>query len=96
MRVLVFKSKIPKGVMKEMNCDLCRGTNLHELLILRKNRFSKYATKKEKKATRVCWDCGRRLFKSKLYNFGHNWRTIFLDNSVILERNKAKYLVIHA
>lgn len=83
------------GILK-MNCDDCSRTDFNEVFILRKNKFSRSATKSQKKYKRVCWSCARRLFKSKVYNFGHNWRCVFLDQSLILERNKYKYMVIHA
>ena len=92
MEVIIKKIR-KKGLM---DCDLCSAKDLHEVLILRKHRFSNRATKIEKKATRVCWGCARELFRKKLYNFGHNWRMVFLDCSTILERNKFKYMVIHA
>ena len=83
------------GILK-MDCDDCSGRNFNEVFILRKNKFSKSATKLQRKMKRVCWGCARRLFKSKIYNFGHNWRCVFLDSTLILERNKYKYMVIHA
>jgi len=79
-----------------MDCDLCNGRDLNEVFILRKNKFSKHCTNRMKKASRVCWDCARMLFRRKLYNWGHNWRMVFLDSSQIQERNKLKYMVIHA
>jgi len=78
-----------------MKCCRCENTDFHEVFVLKENKFSRFASKKEKKFIRVCWECARFLFKRKLYNFGHNWRCIFLDNSVITEKNKAKYMVVH-
>lgn len=79
-----------------MDCDLCNSRDLNEVLILRKYKFSKFCSKRINKARRVCWDCARMLFRKKLYNFGHNWRMVFLDCSTILEKHKPKYMVIHA
>lgn len=79
-----------------MKCDLCSHRDLNEVFVLRKFKFSKYAPKKTQKARRVCWECAKHLFRRKLYNFGHNWRMVFLDSSLIQEQNKDKYLVIHA
>lgn len=83
-------------VALKMKCDSCNERNLHEVFVLRKNKFSIHATNREKKYSRVCWSCARLLFKRKLYNFGHNWRNIFLDNSFITDKNKLKLMVIHA
>ena len=79
-----------------MDCDYCKQHDFHEIFILKKVKFSFHATKKDKKMTRVCWECAKYLFKRKLYNFGHNWRCVFLDNTTIIEKNKQKYMVIHA
>ena len=83
------------GILK-MNCDDCSGRDFNEVFILRKKNFARSATKRQKKMIRVCWKCARMLFKQKVYNFGHNWRCVFLDQSLILERNKYKYMVVHA
>lgn len=80
----------------KMDCDNCYAHDLNEVFILRKNKFSLKATKGQKKCTRICWKCARIFFRTKIYNFGHNWRCVFLDGSLILERNKYKYMVIHA
>ena len=80
----------------KMNCDLCSKTDLHEVFILRSYKFSQIATKKERKFSRVCWGCARHLFRKRIYNFGHNWRMVFLDDSTLMDKNKAKYMVIHA
>ena len=89
---------IKKKVWKKglMDCDLCSARDLNEVLILRKQKFSRFCSKRINKARRVCWGCARELFRKKLYNFGHNWRMVFLDSSLIQERNKYKYLLIHA
>jgi len=79
-----------------MNCDLCKSRDLNEVFVLRKNKFAKYCDSRMNKASRVCWDCARMLFRKKLYNFGHNWRMVFIDCSVIMEKHKHKYMVIHA
>ena len=83
------------GIVK-MDCDDCGRTDFNEVFILRERKFSRIATKHQRKFKRVCWGCARRLFKSKVYNFGHNWRCVFLDTSLIAERNRLKYMVIHA
>ncbi len=80
-----------------MDCDLC-SEDVNEVFILRKEKFSRQATKREAKASRVCWSCGRHLFFKKKYNFGHNWRNVFLDGYVITNRNRErflKYLEVH-
>lgn len=89
---------IIKKVRKKnlMDCDLCSARDLNEVLILRKAKFSRFCSKKISKARRICWGCARELFRKKLYNFGHNWRMVFLDCSSIMEKNKLKYMVIHA
>ena len=83
-------------VKHSMDCDLCLRMDLNEVLILRKSRFSRFCSKNISKARRVCWGCARELFRKKLYNFGHNWRMVFLDHSQIMDKNRIKYLVIHA
>ena len=84
--------------MKDVNmkCDDCGGNDFNELFILREKKFSGKATKNQKKMIRVCWNCARLLFKQMIYNFGHNWRCVFLDKSIVQERNKYKYMVVHA
>lgn len=79
-----------------MDCDCCKLQDFKEVFVLRKNKFTLKATKAEKKYKRVCWKCARILFRHFIYNFGYNWRCIFLDSSLILERNRYKYMVIHA
>ena len=76
-----------------MKCDLCSGDH-NEVLILRKNRFSKRASKRFTKASRVCWNCAILLFRRKYYNFGQNWRSVFLDGLGVQERNRIKYMEI--
>lgn len=80
-----------------MDCDLCAG-DVNEVFILRKEKFSRQATKREARASRVCWSCAKDLFFKKKYNFGHNWRNVFLDGYVITNRNRErflKYLEVH-
>lgn len=89
----IIKKKWKKGIM---DCDLCNARDLNEVLILRKEKFSRFCSKKIRDARRICWGCARELFRKKLYNWGHNWRMVFLDQSQIQERNKYKYMVIHA
>ena len=79
-----------------MKCDICFGRDLNEVLILRKEKFAKSCSGRYNRARRICWDCAKMLFRRKLYNFGRNWRDVFLDGSLILKKNYAKYLVIHA
>jgi len=79
-----------------MDCDLCSAKDLNEVLILRSNRFSKYAPKKTQKASRVCWECARELFSKRLYNFGTSWRNLFFSLGGFVDRNREKYMVIHA
>ena len=93
-----MESNIKKKWKKKglMDCDLCSARDLNEVLILRKLKFSRFCSKAICQARRVCWGCARELFRKKLYNFGHNWRMVFLDCSQIAEKNKFKYMVIHA
>lgn len=89
----------PKKRKDNMDCDLCNGTGLREIFILRNNRFSKFANKNEKKARRVCWGCAKRLFFRKAYNFGLYWRNLFLDGHVSYVQNRYKFdklLVTHS
>ena len=89
----------PKKKEDKMDCDLCTARGLRELFILRSNRFSKFASKLESKARRVCWSCAKRLFFQKTYNFGNYWRNLFLDGHVNYAQNRYKYdglMVTHA
>lgn len=91
-----MESKIKKVWKKGiMDCDCCNARDLNEIFILREKKFARIATKAEKKYRRVCWTCARMLFRKMIYNFGHNWRCVFLDASLIAERNKYKCMVIH-
>ena len=76
-----------------MRCDLCSGDH-NEVFILRKDRYSKNVNKRFKNASRVCWNCALLLFRRKYYNFGQNWRSVFLDSMRVLERNRIKYMEI--
>ena len=89
----IEKKKRKKGIM---DCDLCNAKDLHEVLILRKAKFSRLCSKSIRKARRICWECARELFRKNLYNWGYNWRMVFLDCSQIMDKNKPKYMVIHA
>ena len=75
----------------KMDCDLCNGSDLREVFTLRSERFSKFATKNEKEARRVCWGCAKRLFFQKRYNFGFYWRNLFLDGHVNYIQNRFKF-----
>ena len=79
-----------------MECDICYSWGNNSVLILKSNRFSKYASKREAKARRVCWSCAKMLFSKKKYNFGSHWRELFYQDSRIQPKNKEKYMVIHA
>ena len=88
-----------RGFKEIMDCDLCNERGLHEVFILRERKFARNATKRERKASRVCWGCARSLFFRRVYNFGTNWRNIFVEGHIINKRNSekyAKYMVIHA
>jgi len=92
-----MESKIKKVWKKGiMDCDLCSARDLNEVLILRKEKFSRFCSKNISKARRICWGCARELFRKRLYNWGYNWRMVFLDCSQIMEKNKLKYMVVHA
>lgn len=87
----------------EMKCDICYLSHFNAVLVLKPNKFSKYASKKEAKARRVCWGCAQWLFKNGLYNFGTNWRNLFFYQMGISKTNRKKYkekrekyMVIHA
>jgi hypothetical protein len=82
--------------LTDMICDICYSWGNNSVLILKSNRFSKYASKREAKARRVCWSCAKRLFSQKKYNFGSHWRELFFQDSRIQSKNKEKYMVIHA
>lgn len=79
-----------------MKCDICQLSHFNEVFILRKERFSKRATRGEAKARRVCWGCAGWLFSNRKYNFGTSWRNLFFFQRHVKEKNREKYMVIHA
>lgn len=82
--------------LTKMICDICKRDGHNCVLILKSNRFSRFANHREVKARRVCWACAKLLFSRKKYNFGTHWRNLFYQDSRILPKNKEKYMVIHA
>lgn len=82
--------------LTEMICDICKTNGHNSVLILKSNKFSKYANHNEVKARRVCWSCAKMLFSKRKYNFGVHWRNLFYQDSRIIPKNKEKYMVIHA
>ena len=79
-----------------MRCDICYLSHFNEVFILKPEKFSRFATKKEAKARRVCWGCASWLFKNMKYNFGTSWRNLFFKQRRLIEKNRDKYMVIHA
>lgn len=82
--------------LTEMICDICKSWGNNSVLVLKSNKFSRFANHREIKARRVCWSCAKRLFSQKKYNFGTHWRNLFYQDSRIQPKNKEKYMVIHA
>ena len=57
----------------EMKCDMCKANDLNEVLVLRKNKFTYPDSREAKKFRRVCLKCGKKLYKSGVYDLGSYW-----------------------
>ena len=79
-----------------MRCDICYLSHFNEVFILRRKRFALRTPKNIKKAHRVCWGCAKWLFKNRYYNFGTSWRELFFYQLHVKDKNREKYMVIHA
>lgn len=62
-----------------MRCDSCHLEGLHELLILRKDKFTEKGKKAHKdKYHRACLRCVRELCRKGYYDLGSYWSSIVL------------------
>jgi len=99
-RIKIEKEKKEKRdrELKEllMKCDICKLSDFNEVFILKSDRFTKNCPKKDSKARRVCGGCARWLFKNRYYDFGTYWRNFFFSQLHIKDKNRGKYMVIHA
>ncbi|QYW08125.1 hypothetical protein 15570_00028 [Lokiarchaeota virus WyrdV1] len=96
---LIEKRKRERALKElEMKCDICQLSHFNEVFILRNNRFAKIVPRSisKTKTSRVCWECARWLFKNRYYNFGDSWRNLFFYQLHIKDKNREKYMVIHA
>jgi len=82
--------------LMKMKCDICHLSGFNEVFILRSERFAKRTPKHIKKAHRVCWECAKWLFRNRYYNFGTHWRNLFFYQLHVKDKNREKYMVIHA
>ena len=61
-----------------MKCDCCHLNDFNEVLVLRKDKFTKQG-KAYKNYRRVCIDCLKKLVKRGIYNLGTYWTDIILN-----------------
>lgn len=83
-----------------MKCDICHLSHFNEVFILRKERFVNKGKGNwkvnPKKTNRVCWGCAQWLFRNRLYDFGTYWKNLFFYQLHVKDKNREKYMVIHA
>lgn len=73
---------------REAKCDRCNRT-VNELIVLKKNKFTKSSSKKERKYRRVCLYCASELSIRGRYYFGSFWRD-FMEEVYIYKHPKIR------
>lgn len=62
-----------------MMCDICHHGDLNEVLILRKDKFTKKGESLKKRVKRVCYKCIKQLILKGKYDCGDYWKRTLLS-----------------
>ena len=65
--------------VNNMKCDICKGNDLNEVLILKSDKWRYGEHKARKEVRRVCFRCARKLAYSGRYHFGYYWSCFLLS-----------------